>query len=107
MITKKQFLEAWKNLMEYRERNNKLSAAFKEAKWEIDMFGDHWMEDHYVYLLEYALEDEDHYVSWFLYETNEHGGNVVWVDKNNKKCEKNINTPSKLYDFIYSTGSVN
>jgi hypothetical protein len=103
MITKKQFLEAWKNLAEYRERNKKLSDAFKDAKWEITMFGDYWMEGHYVRLLEYALEDDDQYVSWFLYDTYEKGGRVTWTDAKKKGHRINIDTPLKLYNFLYES----
>lgn len=113
MLTKKQFLQRLKFLMDYNASVEKYDQALKE--FAHSDFTGYYDEKLSTYLLQTLSEDmeqeEDDLISWWLYDCPEAGKNPqhakIWDgDRNDPETtEYDVSTPEKLYDYIFITYS--
>lgn len=101
LISKEEFCNILNNIQQQKAKEEMLSNAIEE-------FTDSWFilketsyEHDLLLLLKKIFNDEDDYISWWLFEDVD---KVVWIndDDNNIKKEINLDTPEQLYDFLVS-----
>lgn len=113
MLTKKQFLQRLKFIMDYNESVEKYDQALKEfAQSDFTGFYDEKLHNHLLTTLAEDMEQgEDDLISWWLYDCPEAGKNPqhakIWDgDKDDPETtEYDVSTPEKLYDYIFITYS--
>lgn len=99
MITKEQFVDIMKRIVRYHEQEDALDAALRPFGYEYTLPEGDCLEQIIIDTLEYALNDEEGWVSYFLYERD---GDL------SEKCVYENDIPidtsdwGKVYDLIIS-----
>lgn len=100
MISKKTFVDTINKIIDYNNMSNEINDVFSKYKVEdcnSVFYG--FYEDVVVNLLTEAMNDEDEWISWWLYECN-YGKDINDRDFDNESFYIDLSTPEKLYDFL-------
>lgn len=98
IISKELFCRYINQIIDREEKANKLSNSLQEFADDSDFTGFFFNSDYEVEFLEKLLNDENRWISWWIYEGRENP-EEMYINCNNKKWV--IHNPEELYDFLF------
>ena len=98
IISKELFCKYINRIISKDKEAENLEKALQQYTGDSDFTGFFYNNEFEVEFLEKLLDDESHWISWWLYEARENP-EEFWVECNNVKLV--IKTPEELYDFLY------
>jgi hypothetical protein len=96
-LKKEKFVSILTNLNENKNRNTLATKALSDIGYELD-FIINPLEEDLVSLLSAICNDEDEWISWFLYEKDFGKNDLECKDRDGKVFL--TNTPEQLYQFL-------
>lgn len=97
-MKKKEFIKLMKELVSLKKDEENLNKAFKKFEPDLNYIGFGRYETLVVRSLEFSVEDNSHWISYWLYDCDCGKREMKVTDKNGKKVP--MKTLSDLYNLI-------